>query len=300
MLRWLVSTSSAAILASVAPAHALPSTADEHARASIVSETDTFAPGRTAFIGIAFEIDDEWHLYWNGRNDTGYEPEINLNLPQGFELGQVLWPAPRRYISAGDILDHIYERHILLMIPVKVPADAKPGAEVTIEANVDWLVCKDACIPGSAHLTRTISIAAAGHEPQPSSAAAQFQAARRRLPKPLPTDNPPLSLAPGKAETFTIAAAEAGRIAFYPSRDSARLVNPIADAQADGKTLNLRLADADQPARIVGIVELWPDPKGNPNKSTVWWVDTAPPTSPEADAPPAGPNTGSPAPVSIH
>jgi DsbC/DsbD-like thiol-disulfide interchange protein len=295
MMRWLVCASTVAILASINPVIA----GEDHARPSIVTETDSFAPGRTTFIGIAFDIDDEWHIYWNGRNDTGFEPEITVALPSGYEAGQVLWPAPKRYISDGDILDHIYERTVLLMIPVRVPADAKPGEEVTIEASVDWLVCKDACIPGSAHLTHTIPIAAAGAEPQRSRAAVLFEATRLRLPKPLPRQNAPLTVSPppsgGDRPAFTLTAAAAGRIAFYPTRNSAPLVDPIADAAGDGKVLNLRLADSEAP-RLQGIVEIWPDPGSAPNTSSVWWIDTALRTG--AELPTGG--AGAAAPASDH
>ena len=44
-----------------------------------------------------------WHVYWNGRNDTGTPVRITLTVPEGFAAGDVLWPAPVRHVAAGEI-----------------------------------------------------------------------------------------------------------------------------------------------------------------------------------------------------
>lgn len=245
--------------------------ADHPAQASLIAEHTALTPGAVTRVGILFELERDWHLYWDGQNDSGFAPEINLSLPDGFSAGKVLWPAPKRKISPGDVLDHIYEHQVLLMIPIEVPAAAQGGEKIDISAEVDWLVCREACIPGSAQLALTLPVAASGAEPQPSRSAPYFARATERLPKPLPAKKAPVAVdRVGASYTFT--SPKAVRTAFYPANECARLRNVLTDGEAEKNTLTLRLGRPDESDRLVGILEIWTGPRA----STVWWIDTSP------------------------
>src|SRR3954471_8284361 len=127
-----------------APALARGEAADR-VRLSLVSERTALVPGETNWLGVQFDIQDGWHLYWNGQNDAGSPPEVTIELPAGYTKGDLLWPAPKRHISDGPILDHIYEKRVVLLLPVKAPADATPGTPVTLKVSATWIVCKSAC-----------------------------------------------------------------------------------------------------------------------------------------------------------
>ena len=49
-----------------------------------------------------------------------------MTLPAGYKAGEMLWPAPARHVSNGGLLDHVYEGRAMILLPVEVPADAKP------------------------------------------------------------------------------------------------------------------------------------------------------------------------------
>ena len=66
------------------------------AEARLITADTHFIPGRTQDVGISFDIAEGWHLYGNGASDTGYAPQIRLELPPGFTAGEILWPAPHR------------------------------------------------------------------------------------------------------------------------------------------------------------------------------------------------------------
>jgi DsbC/DsbD-like thiol-disulfide interchange protein len=258
---------------------ALAQPPDHPVEASLVAEYKALSPGTINTIGVLFEVDDGWHLYWNGLNDSGFAPEIRLSLPEGYQAGEVQWPAPKRKITAETILDHIYTGSLLLMIPIEVPADAKPGATIRIEAEVDWLVCEDACIPGAAELSLALPVAAAdGEEPAISEFAALFRATRGRLAKPLPRDNPPIIIT-RDADSFIIASqiGAAQRMAFYPAEESATPANLIDDGEAKGEAarrLIIRLAKPEDQSPLIGIVELWSTSDVSP-ESTIWWIDSS-------------------------
>jgi DsbC/DsbD-like thiol-disulfide interchange protein len=229
---------------------------EEHAKARLVSEYAALVPGQTNYLGLTFQIDPEWHLYWKGRNDTGFPIQVDLKVPEGYKVGEIQWPAPERHVSPGDILDHIYEGQVTLIIPVEVPLSAK--GEATFAGSAEWLVCREACIPGDARLSLKVPLAGekAG---KPSADAKLFETARERLPKPV-TDEAPLT-ARLDGDTYEITAKGFKHIAFYPADDCVKFENPIRDAESDKGVLRLKLADLSPGPRVKGVIEVKQNPK---------------------------------------
>lgn len=227
-----------------------------HAVPRLVAEHAELIPGTTAFLGLHFEIEKRWHLYWDGLNDTGFAPEVKLTLPPGFEAKAIQWPAPHRHVAPGDTLDHVYERTLTLIIPITVPADAKPGTKVDISADAKWLVCDQVCIPEERLVTMSMSVGHALDKPKPGSDAKLFAAARPAIAKPWPKDG--TITATWNARTLILHAPRATRIEFYAGKDCPPPLNLIEDGEADGDTLRLRFGpvkDAKKP--VDGIVGVW-------------------------------------------
>lgn len=188
-----------------------------HARPRLIAETATAAPGATLHLGISFDIDPGWHLYWNGQNDSGNPIEVTAwRLPAGMEPGEILWPAPKRYEAGPDIFDHVYFNQVTLIVPVKVPADAKPGTELNFGASLDWLVCEEACVPGKADVSLKVPVAAG--TPAPSVDASRFAAARAAVPAPLAGSGVTAALRDG---ALAVHAPGASRLEFFPGADAA-------------------------------------------------------------------------------
>jgi len=53
---------------------------------------------------------------------------------------------------------NIYQDEVMLLVVITPPAHINPG-KVTLQCKVDWLACKESCIPGSAELSLTLPIA---------------------------------------------------------------------------------------------------------------------------------------------
>jgi len=156
--------------------------ADEHVKLELVSEQDALVPGKDLWLGFRFDLQDEWHTYWINPGDSGEAPRIEWQLPAGFQAGAIQWPYPER-LSTPPIADYGYEHQVLLMAPVRPPAQLREGETRKIAARVRYLVCRDVCIPGQTQLElslRVKSVAAA------SPAGELFRAARARLPRAAP------------------------------------------------------------------------------------------------------------------
>jgi thiol:disulfide interchange protein DsbD len=249
-----------------------------HARARLVSEMEALTPGKTAWIGVTFDIDPEWHLYWNGLSDAGFPVTLTFTAPEGYKVGPLQWPAPKRQIAPGDLLDYIYEDRVTLLAPLEVPASAKPGSKATIAVEGTWLVCKTACVPGGASLSVDLPVAAAGSDPKPSRDAPLFTKARERIPKPLPAQGSGVTLRwSGEDLAITVPAAKA--LAFYAGIDCGKLSDLVHTGEVKGDTLTLKNDGPAGKARVQGVLEISPAPGKSP-------------TLYELDLKPAGANPG--------
>jgi len=229
--------------------------AEEPVRARLVCDRVAIAPGGVAHFGLLFDIDPGWHLFWDGCNNTGYPIQLRAELPEGFSAREPLWPAPTRLVSPGDILDHVYAARPLVILPVDVPRNLEPGANVTITCALEWVSCREACVIGGADVSLTLQVAA--HDrPAPSEHAALFEQARARVP-----DAPGTGLAPYRTrwegDTLVLEADAARALAFFPQAGCEALVNPLVDCAADGSRLAIRTRRGDHaPASIRGVLEL--------------------------------------------
>ena len=147
-----------------------------HAR--LVAEDASVAPGGTITVALEENIRDGWHTYWVNPGDAGAPTEIKWTLPQGWSAGAIEWPTPKR-LPVGPLMDYGYEGKLWLLQKLTVPADAKMGDTITLKAAVDWLVCKDICVPEDTTLTLPLKIGPLTPNP---AVAKDFAAARNLLP----------------------------------------------------------------------------------------------------------------------
>lgn len=215
----------------------------------LVSAEKALRPGEINELGLLFTIDEGWHIYWSGVNDSGLAPSASWTLPRGIEIEPIRWPAPHRYIAPGGILDHIYETQALLIVPVFIPEDAA-GTTLAFAAEVDWLVCKEACVPGYAQVRLTMPVAEIGvseGEAVATEHAAAFEAARARLPDPYIESDSAVKVRVTRG-VVEIDAPGARTVSYYPQSEAARAEDLLQRGQSGEQRLRLRLAPYDRAA----------------------------------------------------
>ena len=147
-----------ALLLSAAPALAAP-VASPHLTTELVAQTIGAAPGSTVYVAVVQAIDKGWHTYWRNPGDAGEATTLKWTLPAGWRAGDIVWPAPKA-LPLGPIMNYGYEGRSVLAVPVEIPANAKPGTSATLKVGVDYLVCADVCVPGSATVDLTLPVVA--------------------------------------------------------------------------------------------------------------------------------------------
>ena len=60
-----------------------------HATVELVSDASEIAPGQTFHLGVTFDKEPHWHIYWKNPGASGLAPEFDWDLPAGFEVGAI-------------------------------------------------------------------------------------------------------------------------------------------------------------------------------------------------------------------
>jgi len=192
-----------------------------HMTSELAAQTAGVAPGSTTYVAVILTAQKGWHTYWRNPGDAGEATKITWTLPGGWRAGDIVWPTPSR-LPVGPIMNYGYEGRAVLATPVEIPARASPGQTVQIAASVDYLVCAEVCVPGTAKLSLALPIVAGAPPmdpafgktiadalaaaPKPAGLTAAFQHGPARLT--LAVAGPPLA---GKPDADTY---------FYPYSDS--------------------------------------------------------------------------------
>lgn len=91
-------------------------------------------------------LPEGWYTYYANGGDTGLGATIKINnLPQDAKISQVYYPMPEKHIDQG-IVSYIYPQEAFFAFNIKADGPLKYKAS-RLNATLDFLVCKDICIP---------------------------------------------------------------------------------------------------------------------------------------------------------
>jgi thiol:disulfide interchange protein DsbD len=249
-------------LAASLPAYAASDSADAaHLHVELVFPHSQLYPGGSNEAGLYFRLEPGWHVYWQNAGDSGEPPHMQWTLPAGVTSGPISFPAPSR-LPLGPLMDFGYENEVLFPSSLQVADSVKPGPAV-LHAKVNWLVCREVCIPGKAELDENVDLLQSA--PMPAAVSGSDQALWDRLtntlPQPLPESDHTV-FAPG-ASGFRLAVSTGQRetkAEFFP-QDQNILDNPAPQPvtpTSTGLILDLKKDPnlATNPAQLKGVLEL--------------------------------------------
>ncbi|QNI38071.1 protein-disulfide reductase DsbD family protein [Edaphobacter albus] len=229
----------------------------QHLTVEMVSMAPSIAPGGTLDVGLVITLEEKWHVYWINAGDSGEPPRIKWTLPHGITAGPMQFPVPTR-LPLGPLMDFGYEDEVAFPVKLTAAKNLKPGP-IHLDARVDWLVCREVCIPGKAHLGLNLTIDPKATAPaQPVGALGE---ALGLLPKPLP-EGTKLKITGGKNE-FVFDLMTGDRITdaeFYPF-DTEQIANAgDQDVEPLSDGVRLRVPRAPEltklPATLHGVIKL--------------------------------------------
>ena len=190
------------------------------------------------------------------RGDSGEPPEVKWTLPAGVSVGPLQFPAPKR-LPLGPLMDFGYEGQVLLPAELHVMPGTRRASPVPITADVRWLVCRQACVPGKAHLTLELPLgtgdASAARHCLPKTFAA--------MPKVLPARAKAVfSRVPGGFQLAVLTGKRVEGAQFFPADQSviANAAPQPVTPRRDGAVIALKQDENLQkpPQTLSGIVLL--------------------------------------------
>lgn len=228
-----------------------------HVRVELIA--DRAAPGPGMRLGLEFDLDPQWHIYWQNPGDSGGPPQVQWTFPPGMMAAGIEWPAPER-IDIGGLVNYGYHGTVVLPVVVAVAADVRIPQVVVVRASVRWMACANLCVPGKADLELKFPLTDS-ERIQVGGWKAAIDSARARVPKPAPASW--TASASSTSDTFIVdvltGSREEGAV-FFPLElsqvnDSAvQAVTPLAD----GIRLALRKSSqlAKDPGALRGVLAL--------------------------------------------
>jgi thiol:disulfide interchange protein DsbD len=136
-------------------------------QASLVSSVSSVQPGRPFTVALRLIHQPHWHTYWLNPG-TGIATTLEWKLPDGWKAGGIQWPSPMVLVDeTGGVTGTGYEGDLLLPVTLTPPRSLGPGAQVTIAATADWLMCRDSCRPGESPVSLSLPVSGGVAAPDP-------------------------------------------------------------------------------------------------------------------------------------
>ena len=244
------------------PAFADSNSADaKHLHVELVFPHNQLYPGGSNEAGLYFRLEPGWHVYWENAGDSGEPPHIKWTLPNGLTAGPIQFPVPRR-LPLGPLMDFGYESEVLFPFGFQVDDNLKEGPAI-LHAKVDWLVCREVCIPGKAELDENVELMHTAPMPAAVSGADQtlWDRLANKLPQPFPAgDSAVFQSTPAGFRLAVFTGQHETQAVFFPE-DQNILSNPAPQPMtptATGLILDLT-KDPNltvSPAQLKGVLEL--------------------------------------------
>ena len=230
-----------------------------HGSLELVSENQWIAPGYAIHLGLHFQLEKGWHIYWVNPGDSGEPPRVQWQLPAGVKADEIEWPTPRR-LGTSSIVDFGYEDGVTLLVPLDAAAGFAAPGPVQIGAEVKVLVCREICIPGKAQLSLTLAVKSQAPETNPQPAEL-FAAARRAMPRSAPVNwRIRVTDARDSLQLFANVGRPVTRVEFFPAVESQINNSEPQQFVAMAGGFRLTLAKSDQLlkpiARLKGVLVL--------------------------------------------
>ncbi|MEI8135334.1 MAG: protein-disulfide reductase DsbD domain-containing protein [bacterium] len=106
-------------------------------------------PGKGFTLGIHVQLEPGWHVYWKNPGDAGLAISAELVDQNGYTAGELKFPTPHKFVTSGEVL-YGYDSDVVFLLPIRSPKDQNISPHFGVKIN--WLACKEVCLPGSAIL----------------------------------------------------------------------------------------------------------------------------------------------------
>jgi suppressor for copper-sensitivity B len=154
----------AAALAMLAPALARADSASswfttDQGKVRLIAAQPGVGDASAVSLGLEFQLAPHWKIYWRAPGDAGYPPHLDWTGSKNLASADIEWPAPERFSVQG--LETVgYTGAVVLPITARL---AQAGAPLHLQAHLEYLTCREICIPYEANLTLDLAVTGSGN-----------------------------------------------------------------------------------------------------------------------------------------
>ena len=125
----------------------------------LVTDAREVTPGENLRVGLWFNLEPGWHLYWQNPGDAGFATEV---LWEGGHavFGPLQWPAPTIFRETDGVTTYGYANETLLFTNAIVSDSISIGEGLELHASARYLACNIVCSPGEVQLAVRLPVGA--------------------------------------------------------------------------------------------------------------------------------------------
>ncbi len=126
-----------------------------HAVTEVRTDVGWVGPNQTFNVLVLITPDEGWHVYWKNSGASGSPTEFELEVPEGFTVGEPVYPRPNVfYGEEGETYG--YNKPAAIFIPITAPKFLTDG-HIKISVTTSWLACQKLCVMGEEKKSLEIS-----------------------------------------------------------------------------------------------------------------------------------------------
>ena len=100
------------------------------------------------YLGLEYRLQDGWKTYWQSPGEGGFPQSIDWSKSSNVKNLEIEWPIPEEFEILG-MQSVGYKNHVIF--PLKIGLENELESTLVI-LDLNYLVCKDICIPGNVYL----------------------------------------------------------------------------------------------------------------------------------------------------
>ena len=103
---------------------------------------------KNLLIGLEYEMEPGWKTYWKSPGDGGFAQSISWENSTNVQNVNIQWPTPIEFEILG-LTSLGYQNDVIFPLDIELEDESK---NTFLNLHVNFLICKEVCIPGDATL----------------------------------------------------------------------------------------------------------------------------------------------------
>lgn len=134
--------------------------------AELKTSAQAIKPGGKFLIAVHFDMVGDYRISWTNPGDVGKTTQVHFEVPEGFEVGPVMFPAPKRFELPGNLVSYGYDGHTAVFAEVTAPKKLPTNKAYRFDVKANWVACAKEC--ATENIEAFFELVAAHDAPAPS------------------------------------------------------------------------------------------------------------------------------------